>query len=245
MVDIPKGLTPIDTAIPKGLTPIEEKEKDDKPNFFVGLASGVASGVLKIPEGFASLAAELIDLGADTDTASGVEEFFDKLNPFEEIAEKSLTGKIAEGLIQLGVPGDDNPVFSNFPLKCKLIKHLNSITSEIKLGAGFSNLIERFDRSNFNTLSATTIVELTAGQGIQGAQGAKGILGPQDNYIYVFGVYGGARLKIGGKTKDQIRIFSNKRGNHIVEPRDTLNKNGMDDLKIVLSDFDLTVKKLS
>ena len=105
MVDIPKGLTRIDTAIPKGLTRIEEKEKDDKPNFFVGLASGVASGVLKIPEGFASLAAELIDLGADTNTAASVEEFFDKLNPFEEIAEKSLTGKIAEGLIQLGVPG--------------------------------------------------------------------------------------------------------------------------------------------
>ena len=83
----------------------EKKDEDKKPNFFVGLASGVASGVLKIPEGFASLAAELIDLGADTNTAAGVEEFFDKLNPFEEIAEQTLTGKIAEGLIQLGVPG--------------------------------------------------------------------------------------------------------------------------------------------
>ncbi len=83
----------------------EKKDEDKKPNFFVGLASGIASGALKVPEGFASLTAELIDLGADTDTATSVEEFFDKLNPFEEIAEQTLTGKIAEGLIQLGVPG--------------------------------------------------------------------------------------------------------------------------------------------
>jgi hypothetical protein len=103
--DLKEGLSTTE-AKEKILNYLEEKKDEDKkPNFFVGLASGVASGVLKIPEGFASLAAELIDLGADTNTAAGVEEFFDKLNPFEEIAEQTLTGKIAEGLIQLGVPG--------------------------------------------------------------------------------------------------------------------------------------------
>ena len=44
--------------------------------------SGIASGLIKIPEGFVSLGAELIDLGFDTKTAAEVEEFFDKLNPF-------------------------------------------------------------------------------------------------------------------------------------------------------------------
>ena len=102
MVDIPKGLTPIDTTIPEGLTPIEEEKS---PGFLKSFFSGVASGALKIPEGFVSLGAELVDLGLDTDTATEVEEFFDKINPFEEIAEKSLTGKITEGLIQLGIPG--------------------------------------------------------------------------------------------------------------------------------------------
>lgn len=136
------------------------------------------------------------------------------------------------GLFQFGVPGDENPIFSS-GLRCKLIKHLNSITSEIKFGAGFSKKIEQFDRSNFNTLSATTTIELTAG----------------DGYVYVFGVYGGARLKIGGfilgeEPQNRIRIFSSKRG-YDIHSRETLNKNGMDDLKIVLSDFDLTVKKLS
>ena len=58
--------------------------------------SGIASGLLKIPEGVVSLAAELIDLGADTNTAASVEEFFDKLNPFEEIAEERAIGKLTE-----------------------------------------------------------------------------------------------------------------------------------------------------
>ena len=88
---------------------IEEKDKDKDedttPGFFKSLLAGVASGAIKLPEGFVSLGAELIDLGFDTDTATDVEEFFDKLNPFEEIAEKSLTGKITEGLVQLGIPG--------------------------------------------------------------------------------------------------------------------------------------------
>ncbi len=104
--DLKEGLSNAE-AKEKILNFLEEQkdEKDKKPNFFVGLLSGIASGALKIPEGFASLGAELIDLGLDTNTAAGVETFFDKLNPFEEIAEQTLTGKIAEGLIQLGVPG--------------------------------------------------------------------------------------------------------------------------------------------
>ena len=50
--------------------------------------AGIASGIIKIPEGIFSLGAELIDLGFDTKTAAEVEEFFDKLNPFEEKAQE-------------------------------------------------------------------------------------------------------------------------------------------------------------
>ena len=89
----------------------KEKEKEENKGFFesIGDASlsggaGLVSGVIKIPEGFVSLGAELIDLGFDTQTADAVEEFFDKMNPFEEVAEKTLTGKIVEGLTQFGVP---------------------------------------------------------------------------------------------------------------------------------------------
>jgi hypothetical protein len=85
-------------------------EEDDKGFFesvgdqVVGAGAGLISGALKIPEGFASLGAELIDLGLDTNTAESVEDFFDKLNPFEEVAQETLTGKIVEGLAQFGVP---------------------------------------------------------------------------------------------------------------------------------------------
>ena len=91
--------------------PPEVEAKEEDKGFFksIGDASlsggaGLISGAIKIPEGFVSLGAELIDLGFDTNTADQVEDFFDKMNPFEEMAEKTLTGKIVEGLTQFGVP---------------------------------------------------------------------------------------------------------------------------------------------
>ena len=68
-------------------------------------AAGVASGIIKVGEGVVSLGAELIDLGAGTDLAADVDLFFDRLNPFEEIAEKRAVGRLTEALIQIGVPG--------------------------------------------------------------------------------------------------------------------------------------------
>ena len=65
--------------------------------------AGIASGLIKIPKGIASLAAELIDLGADTKLATDVEQFFDGINPFEEIANQRLSGKLTEELTQIGV----------------------------------------------------------------------------------------------------------------------------------------------
>ena len=48
--------------------------EDDVSNIGSFMA-GIGSGLFKIPEGVISLGATLIDLGADTDTATGVEEF--------------------------------------------------------------------------------------------------------------------------------------------------------------------------
>ena len=67
--------------------PLSDAEQNNDTNFFVAGAAGIASGLIKIPEGVVSLAAELIDMGADTDTAASVEQFFDTINPFEEIAD--------------------------------------------------------------------------------------------------------------------------------------------------------------
>jgi hypothetical protein len=83
-------------------------EKDLEQNQKVGLltsgVAGIASGIIKIPKGVFSLAAELMDLGFDTNNAASVEQFFDSINPFEEIADQRLSGRLIEGLVQIGVP---------------------------------------------------------------------------------------------------------------------------------------------
>ena len=80
------------------------EENNEISQLEAGLA-GVASGVLKIPEGFVSLGAEIMDAtGMSQNAAAQVEQFFDKINPFEEIAEQKAAGKITEALIQIGVP---------------------------------------------------------------------------------------------------------------------------------------------
>ena len=85
--------------------PLKDAEKNNNRNFFVAGAAGILSGLIKVPEGVFSLAAELFDLGADTDTAASVEEFFDKLKPFEEVAEERAIGKLTEAFTQIGIPG--------------------------------------------------------------------------------------------------------------------------------------------
>jgi hypothetical protein len=66
--------------------------------------AGIGSGFFKIPEGLFSFGANLIDLGVGTDTAAEVEEFFAKINPFDEYAEASTAGKISEVLTNIAVP---------------------------------------------------------------------------------------------------------------------------------------------
>jgi len=85
--------------------PLVVQEAENEAGFFEAGAAGIASGLIKIPEGVFSLAAELIDLGMDTDTAAEVEAFFDKINPFEEIAQERAVGKITEALTQVASVG--------------------------------------------------------------------------------------------------------------------------------------------
>ena len=70
------------------LVPLNSAEENNDTSWYTAGAAGIASGILKVPEGIFSLAAELIDLGLDTDSAGKVAQFFDTLNPFEEVAEK-------------------------------------------------------------------------------------------------------------------------------------------------------------
>lgn len=96
-------------------------EQNNEVSGLTSFAAGIVSGAIKIPEGVVSLTAELFDLGGGkffgipTPDAEGmtealgkqfsyaaeVEKFFDKLNPFEELAEERAAGKISEALTQL------------------------------------------------------------------------------------------------------------------------------------------------
>jgi len=85
--------------------PLITAEETSQTSWYTATAAGIASGLLKVPEGVVSLMAELIDLGADTKTAAEVEQFFDKINPFEEIAQERAIGKLTETLVSIGIPG--------------------------------------------------------------------------------------------------------------------------------------------
>ena len=84
---------------------LNSAEANNETSWYKAFGAGLASGIIKIPEGIISLGAELIDLGADSDTASSVEEFFDKINIFEDTAEERTIGKLTEAITQIAVPG--------------------------------------------------------------------------------------------------------------------------------------------
>ena len=102
-----KNQQDIDKALSYGIDTedmVPEAEKNNEVSGATAFAAGIGSGLIKTVEGVVSLGAELIDLGADTNTAAQVETFFDKINPLEEIAEQRAAGRISEALIQIGIP---------------------------------------------------------------------------------------------------------------------------------------------
>ena len=75
------------STLPSLLVGSELEEPDENEVGLIESAfAGIASGAIKIPEGVISLGAQLIDLGADTNTAAKVEKFFNGINIFEDTA---------------------------------------------------------------------------------------------------------------------------------------------------------------
>ena len=97
------------------LTP--DAEQDQGHSQITSAVAGIFSGTIKIPKGPISLTAEIMDAGAgqllgvpsfkdsDISAVAEVEKFFDKINPFEEIAQEKAAGKITEALMQIGTFG--------------------------------------------------------------------------------------------------------------------------------------------
>jgi len=96
-------------------------EEDNEIALWQSIAAGIGSGIIKAVGSTVSLAAELIDLGLDTEKAADVEEFFDNLNPFEEAAEETLAGKMTQTIAQLAIPGTAAFKLASGAMKAKQI----------------------------------------------------------------------------------------------------------------------------
>ena len=86
-------------------TKLLDAEENNETSTIVSALAGIGSGLFKIPEGIVSLGATIMDLGGDTNKAAEVEKFFAKINPFDELAEKTTAGKLTEIITNLAVPG--------------------------------------------------------------------------------------------------------------------------------------------
>ena len=91
-------------------TKLNSAEENSDPSIIGSIGAGIATGLIRIPEGAASLFASIYDITNDTDTATEVEEWFDKnvyqkLGDIDEKAESTTAGKITAALVNIGVPG--------------------------------------------------------------------------------------------------------------------------------------------
>ena len=120
--------------VPLDIQPTKKskEDKEDKVGFFESALAGVATGLWNIPKGFVSLGAEIYDLAADANTAKEVEEWFDKVNPFDDEAEARTVGKITQALVQVGIPA-----YQGFKIGSRLASNALSarkVGKHIKLG---------------------------------------------------------------------------------------------------------------
>ena len=85
--------------------PLIPSEENSSAACYTSVGAGFASGLLKTVEGIVSLGAELVDLGADSNSVATVEKFFDDVNIFEDTAQERVAGKLVEVFTQIGIPG--------------------------------------------------------------------------------------------------------------------------------------------
>jgi hypothetical protein len=151
-----------------------DQEKEEETNAFVSAGAGVLSGAVKLVEGTIGLGAELIDLGFDTNTAQKIEDIFDSINIFEEVAEDRLIGKITQTLAQIGVPAT-----AGFSIGKKLAKRYLTKAREGKIkskGKGAKQTLKEINEFNKKE-KRRKIIERVApmGAGAVGAAVGEGI----------------------------------------------------------------------
>ena len=93
-----------------------KEEEDNETNLAVSIAAGIGSGLIKVPLGLASVAAEVYDAARgegvkiDDSAVARLEKFIDDsvvgdvLSGLEDKARDSAAGRITEALVQVGIP---------------------------------------------------------------------------------------------------------------------------------------------
>ena len=100
----------------KSYNPYELEKPENETGLAVSIASGIGSGLVKIPLGLVSVAAEVYDatrgegVPYDESAVARLEKFIDDsvvgqvVQGLEERARDTAAGKITEALVQLGIP---------------------------------------------------------------------------------------------------------------------------------------------
>ena len=152
--------------------PLAPAEKNNPSSIFASIGAGLASGLIKTVEGVVSLGAELIDYGADSNTAGDVEKFFDDINIFEDTAQNRVAGKLVEVFTQIGTPAT-----AGFKVATKLA---NAAIKAKKAGT-YANL-----KSKSVTLATTKAKQLNDASGTK--RFAAGVFGGATGETFVSAV---------------------------------------------------------
>ena len=88
-----------------GTGPATSTDDNSAVGGFTSFFAGIGSGLIDIPRGLFSLGAAVIDLGLDTDLAGRVENAFDQIDPFDEMAEATAAGRFSKLFANVAVPG--------------------------------------------------------------------------------------------------------------------------------------------
>ena len=125
-------------------------------NLAVSVASGIGSGLIKIPVGLASVPAEVYDavkgegVSIDDSAVARLEKFIDEsvvgdvLEGLEDRARDTAAGRITEALVQVGIPAARGAKIAGQIAT----KTINSISKGRRVGLKNKNLLKGGQKAN-------------------------------------------------------------------------------------------------
>ena len=157
---------------------LASQEDNNETNVIVSIAAGIGSGLVKIPLGLVSVAAEVYDaargegLSPDASKVAQLEKFIDEsvvgdvVNGLEDKARDSAAGKITEALVQLGIPAARGAkIAGNIATKT-----ITAIQKGKKFSLKSKNTIKGMRKANaLNKAAKTARFAVTATGGAAGA----------------------------------------------------------------------------